>query len=103
MNTQIHDMVLRSQRPADEIALRRLAALDSTLPLRGHSLVAEVGGRPVAALDLTDGRVVADPFVRTAGAVALLRLHAGRTTTATATTTSPRRRLRGLLPRRLAA
>ena len=33
-------------------------------------------GRAVAALDLADGRVVADPFARTADLVELLRLRA---------------------------
>ena len=78
MNTQLHDMVLRADRPADEAALRRLAALDSARPLRGRALVAEVKGRPVAALDLTDGRVVADPFEHTAQVVELLRARADR-------------------------
>lgn len=73
MNTQLHEMVLRADRPTDEAALRRLAALDSARPLRGRALVAEVAGRPVAALDLSDGRVVADPFEHTANVVELLR------------------------------
>jgi hypothetical protein len=73
MNTQLNDMVLRTGRPTDEAALRRLAALDSARPLRGSALVAEVAGRPVAALDLNDGRVVADPFEHTAEVVELLR------------------------------
>ena len=78
MNTQLHDMVLRAARPNDESDLRRLAALDSARPLRGTALVAEVDGRPVAALDLNDGRVVADPFERTADVVELLRVRAAR-------------------------
>jgi len=78
MNTQLHDLVLRAERPTDEDALRRLAALDSVRPLRGHALVAEVDGRAVAALDLTDGRVVADPFKHTAEVVELLQVRAGR-------------------------
>jgi len=88
MNTMIHDLVLRAERPSDETVLRRLAALDSTRPLRGRSLVAELDGTPVAALDLTDGRVIADPFRHTADAVALLRLRAARQTVVTA---APRR------------
>lgn len=78
MNTQLNEMVLRTARPTDEEVLRRLAALDSVRPLRGRALVAEVDGRPVAALDLTDGRVVADPFEHTAQAVELLHVRAGR-------------------------
>jgi len=78
MNTQLNDMVLRADRPTDEAALRRLALMDSTRPLRGRALVAEVAGKPVAAIDLTDGRVVADPFEHTAEVVELLRVRAER-------------------------
>lgn len=78
MYSQLHELVLRAERPTDETTLRRLAALDSTRPLRNHALVAEVDGRPVAAIDLKDGRVVADPFVRTAEAVELLKVRADR-------------------------
>ena len=39
-------------------------------------LLAEVDGEPVAALDLRDGGVIADPFTRTAELVDLLRMHA---------------------------
>lgn len=77
MPTTLNDLVLRADRPADEPALLRLAALDSALPLRGRKLVAEVEGRPVAALDLEDGRVIADPFRRTADIVSVLRFRAG--------------------------
>ena len=76
MNTQLNEMVLRTGRPADEAAIRRLALLDSARPLRGEALVAEVSGRPVAALDLSDGRIVADPFEHTAEVVELLRVRA---------------------------
>jgi hypothetical protein len=60
----------------DREALERLAALDSTEPPRGSTLVGELLKRPVAALSLSDGRVIADPFVATADVVALLRLRA---------------------------
>ena len=76
MTPQLNDLILRADRPSDELALRRLAALDSAHPLRGRKLVAEVEGSPVAALDLEDGRVVADPFRRTADIVDLLRFRA---------------------------
>jgi hypothetical protein len=79
MNTQLNDMVLRADRPADEGALRRLALLDDSRPLRGRALLAEVDGRPVAAIDLSDGRVVADPFEHTADVVELLRHRAADT------------------------
>ena len=53
-------------RPAtanDREALERLAALDSTEPPRGSTLIGELLQRPVAALSLSDGRVIVDPFV----------------------------------------
>ncbi|HVW18199.1 MAG TPA: hypothetical protein VHB30_08110, partial [Solirubrobacteraceae bacterium] len=94
MSRQIDDIVLRAARAADESAVRRLALLDSSRPLRGDVLVAEVGGHPVAAVSLADGRVVADPFERTADAVALLRLRAEGL--AGAASSPPRRGLRVL-------
>jgi hypothetical protein len=95
MNTQLNDMVLRAARPTDELALRRLAALDSVRPLKGTALVAEVEGRTIAAIDVTNGRVVADPFEHTADAVELLRVRAQRLEqTTTHTHRSLRDRLR---------
>jgi len=78
MYSQLHEMVLRADRPTDESTLRRLAALDSKRPLRNRALVAEVDGRAVAAIDLQDGRVVADPFTQTAEVVELLKVRADR-------------------------
>jgi hypothetical protein len=60
----------------DREVLARLAALDSSAPLSGDALVAESDGRAVAAIELGSGRTVADPFVRTADVVELLRLRA---------------------------
>lgn len=65
---------IRRAGPHDAPALHRLAALDSAAPLRGEVLVAESGGEALAALSLTDGSAVADPFSPTAELVALLRL-----------------------------
>jgi len=67
---------LRAAGPADRAALATLAALDSAAALREPVLLAAVDGRPVAALSLADGRGVADPFTRSAGALGLLRLRA---------------------------
>ncbi len=70
-----------SIRPAgcdDYVALWSIAALDSsTLPAE-PLLVAEEDGAIVAAISIASGDVVADPFRRTAGAVALLRLRASQ-------------------------
>ena len=57
----------------DTPELERLAALDSADPLTGEILLGRVDGRLRAALSLSDGRVVADPFSRSAGVVKLLR------------------------------
>ncbi len=71
----LHDVVtIRSATDADLVALHDVAALDSAEPLTGRVFVAAVDGRPWAALGLDDGRVIADPFRPTAGAVELLRL-----------------------------
>lgn len=69
-------LVIRTATASDAEALQRLAALDSqTLPTGPH-LLAEVDGRPVAALSRADGSVVADPFARTESVVAMLRRRA---------------------------
>ena len=49
--------------------LDRLAELDSAEPLIGR-----IDGEVRAALSLRDGRVVADPFVRTTDLVEVLKL-----------------------------
>lgn len=56
--------------------LFRLAQLDSADPLPEPVLVAEVSGRLTAALSLSGDRIIADPFVLTAGTVELLRARA---------------------------
>jgi hypothetical protein len=53
---------IRPAAEADEPILHRLAELDSQRPLEGPALIGEIGGLPVAAVSLTDGRVIADPF-----------------------------------------
>ena len=68
-------VTLRNATAADEQQLRDLAALDSRRLPAGPFLVAEVGGRPHAALSLSDGSAIADPFERTAELVELLRSH----------------------------
>ena len=69
---------IRPSRPDDDVALLRLAFLDSQDPLEGEALIAFVDDQPAAALSLDDGRVIADPFRRTADLVALLRIRAER-------------------------
>jgi hypothetical protein len=71
-------IVIRLAGHSDATALHRLAALDSRLPLAGPAMLAELDGTVRAALDLSDGSVAADPFVRTAEVVEMLRLRARR-------------------------
>ena len=68
------NITVRTANPGDEVALSRLAALDSARPLRGPALIAEAGERLLAALPLEGGRPVADPFEPTAELVELLEL-----------------------------
>ena len=67
---------IRTATSEDSSALNRLAALDSAPVPAGPVLIAEVNGRPEAALGVTDHSVVADPFEPTAQLVDLLRVHA---------------------------
>ena len=66
-------VTLRFGAPADEQLLARLAALDSAEPPAQPVLLAEVDGQILAAVALSDGTVIADPFYRTAGLIELLR------------------------------
>jgi hypothetical protein len=72
--------------------LRRLAALDSQSPLSGPILMGEIDGVPAAAISLSSGRVVADPFRQTAELVATLRM---RTAARVERRTSLRERIAG--------
>jgi hypothetical protein len=65
--------VVRPATAADAPALAWLAERDEQPPLRAPVLIAEVDGRPAAALSLADGRAVADPFRPTARLVAFMR------------------------------
>jgi hypothetical protein len=64
---------IRPAAPGDHEALRRLAALDSQSEISGDVLLAEIEGRIAAAISLATGRVIADPFLHTAGFVDALR------------------------------
>jgi len=69
-------LTVRLAEPADETVLRRLAALDSSRLPAGPLLVGEMGGGIQAAVPLSGGRAIANPFVRTAELVNLLELRA---------------------------
>ncbi len=82
-------LTIRTANAADQSDLDRLAQLDSrTLPAAPH-LVAEADGRLVAAISTRDRDVIADPFVRSADTVALLRRRADQIRTSVA----PRRHI----------
>ncbi len=93
------EMIIRRTTRDDTAVLRRLAALDDAAPLRGDALVAEVDGQIHAAVSLSDGRAIADPFRHTAALVDLLKLRAQQLT---GPAEQPRRR-DGLLARRATA
>lgn len=82
-------LTIRRAIPNDIRALADLAGRDTADPLEGEVLMAEVDGLPWAAIELTTGRVVADPFRPTAEMVELLRMRAKALT-------HPPRRGRGL-------
>ncbi|HJS93723.1 MAG TPA: hypothetical protein VJ741_05625 [Solirubrobacteraceae bacterium] len=88
-NSNDHTLALRVADDDDAPVVRRLAALDDAPSLRGEVLLALVDGEAVAATSLGDGRVVANPFLRTADTVRLLSLRASQMTERPA-----RRRLR---------
>lgn len=94
MTAKTNDILIRRSRAADSGALERLARLDDRRLPRGELLVAEVAGEIRAAVSLDDGAVVADPWLRTADLVELLRLSAGRSSEAPAR----RRHLRRAVP-----
>jgi ribosomal protein S18 acetylase RimI-like enzyme len=69
-------VTLRLGSPADADALARLSALDSSTPPARPVLLAEVDGQLLAALAVSDGTAVANPFHRTADLIDLLRARA---------------------------
>jgi hypothetical protein len=94
MNTLRSQITIRPAYGDDSCALLRLAALDSASGVPPAPLVvAEVDGELSAALSLTDGSAIADPFRPTAQIVALLRAHVA------AARPAPRRRRRAPLLR----
>ena len=69
-------VTIRVYSPPDTSALNRLAPLDSSHVSAGPFLLAEIGGELRAALSLTDGAILADPFYPTAAVVQLLVIRA---------------------------
>jgi hypothetical protein len=73
-------LALRVAHDDEADVVRRIADLDDARTLSGEILLALLDGEPVAARSLSDGRVVANPFVRTADVVALLDIRASQLT-----------------------
>ncbi len=71
-------VVIRPAVSADSGSLRRLAQLDSAPPLKGDVVMAEQAGATVAAISLSDGRLIADPFVSTLDIAELLHIRAAQ-------------------------
>ena len=71
-------VAVRMAGPGDEAAIRRIAALDDRKAPTGRVLLAEVQGELIAALGVTDGRAVADPFRWTSDVMALLEMRAAQ-------------------------
>jgi hypothetical protein len=89
---------IRTATESDELALHRLAELDSQRPLWGPALVAEIDGTPAAAISLSDSRVIADPFQQTAVARQMLRLRFGALRAYSRTPSLPERMRKALAP-----
>jgi hypothetical protein len=75
-------------RDGDRQALELLAALEGRSTPEGDLLLVRVDGLLVVAVRVSDGAMIADPFVPTADLVSLLDLHAK---TLLASEASPRR------------
>ena len=92
-------LTLRLATSADRAALARLADLEQTTRPAEPVLVGELMQRPVAALSLRDGSVIADPFTPTAELIELMRLRARQRPSASVSASPERATARGLPPR----
>lgn len=72
----MNNLTLRTATAADTAALAALAALDSRDVPAAPQLVATDGEHLIAAVSARDGSAIADPFVRSAEAVEILRRRA---------------------------
>ena len=70
--TDTGEVVIRRSLSCDDGSLHRLAVLDSAPEPRGQMLVAEQEGVVVAAVPMSGGRAIADPFRATKDIVGLL-------------------------------
>jgi hypothetical protein len=72
------NVTIRLGAPRHEHRLAKLAELDSSRTPAQPVLLAEVDGQLAAAISLSDGTIVADPFRPTADVVDLLRVRAAQ-------------------------
>ncbi len=72
----ISQVTVREATADDGGALRRLAELDSSHVPADPMVVAEVGGEMRAAVSMSDGGVIADPFHPTKEVVEMMKIHA---------------------------
>ena len=78
----MNNLTIRSATAADTAALATLAALDSRDVPAAPQLIASDGDRVIAAVSANGGAAIADPFVRSADVVELLRRRARQVTAA---------------------
>ena len=97
--THTPDVTVRLARTSDARQLFSLAALDSASAPQGDVVVAESGGRIVAALPLAGGPAIADPFLRTAALVQMLELRARQLRAAAPAAAGAGERMRTLFQR----
>ena len=69
-------ITIRHSTLEDSFELARLAQLDDRPPIGREALLGFVDGELKAAVALPGGQAIADPFVRTADLVELLRMRA---------------------------
>jgi hypothetical protein len=74
----IDPVVVRHSTSEDAARIGTLARLDDIRLPAGPYLVAEVGGEVTAAVSIPTGRVLADPFRRTADEADILRLRSSQ-------------------------
>jgi hypothetical protein len=75
-------ITIREARATDAAGIERLARLDDSAVPSGAALLAFIDGQLAAARSLSRDHTVADPFQRTADAVALLDLRANQASAA---------------------
>lgn len=88
------NITLRPALPADDEAIHTLATLDSSTRPSGPLLLAFESGTLRAALSLTDGTSIADPFAPTTHLLTLLHRAASRRTAPPRWSSRPRLALR---------